>query len=190
MAIWDDGRSIARFRHKRCRRGTECRVGCLLTSSDSDSYPARSVLRMDRVALSAVIGSAVETSRPLIEAARHELTVEGPGKGSEFVVHLPLASVSHVLSSELVDDPAPAAHGLTRVLLVDDRDGADSLRVLLELLGAEIQVVYVGPTALDACYAYQPEVVLLDISMPGMNGSKLHAGFANAPNRRTSRSLR
>ena len=57
------------------------------------------------------------------------------------------------------------------MLVVDDsRDAADSLRVLLELLGAEVRVAYDGAAALDACRGYQPEVVLLDIGMPGMDG--------------------
>ena len=55
--------------------------------------------------------------------------------------------------------------------MVDDsRDAADSLRVLLELLGAEVRVAYDGAAALDAFPGYQPEVVLLDIGMPGMDG--------------------
>ena len=119
------------------------------------------------------LGIGLTLARTLIEL--HEGTVvarsEGPGKGSEFVVRLPLATdagglplQSEGTSPETVDSPA-------RVLVVDDsRDAADSLRVLLELLGAQVQVAYDGPTALDACRGYQPEVVLLDIGMAGMDG--------------------
>ena len=100
-----------------------------------------------------------------------EARSEGPGKGSEFVVRLPLAADFRVALPELGRSPARGVQGRTRILVVDDsRDGADSLRALLELLGAEVRVEYDGPTALEAVRAFQPEVVLLDIGMPGMDG--------------------
>jgi len=52
----------------------------------------------------------------------------------------------------------------------DNRDGAQSLGVLLKLLGAEVQVVHEGPAALEIIPSYAPTVVLLDIGMPGMDG--------------------
>jgi len=67
-------------------------------------------------------------------------------------------------------------------LVVDDsRDGADSLRALLELLGAEVRVAYDGPAALETCHTYQPEVVLLDIGMPGMNGYEVARRIRQRP---------
>ena len=58
-----------------------------------------------------------------------------------------------------------------RILVVDDsKDAADSLAQLLSLLGHEVRVAYDGPTALQAAESFLPEVVLLDIGLPGMDG--------------------
>lgn len=71
-----------------------------------------------------------------------------------------------------------------RVLVVDDNaDSADTLAMLIELLGAEVQVARNGPAALAALDAFHPTTVLLDIGMPGMDGYevarriRLRAGF-------------
>src|SRR5262249_7889300 len=64
--------------------------------------------------------------------------------------------------------PAPARR---RILVVEDnRDAANALAMLLQLMGHEVQVAHDGPTALDLARANSPEVVLLDIGMPKMNG--------------------
>jgi CheY-like chemotaxis protein len=99
-----------------------------------------------------------------------EARSEGPGKGSEFVIRLPLSA--EVPVPVAAGPAAPeAARFPRRVLIVDDnRDAADSLRMLLELLGAEVAVAYDGAGAFDALAAQRPAVVLLDIGMPGMDG--------------------
>jgi CheY-like chemotaxis protein len=59
----------------------------------------------------------------------------------------------------------------TRVLVVDDsKDGADSMAAVIQMLGGETQVAYDGLSAIAAMSAFQPSIVLLDISMPGMDG--------------------
>jgi CheY-like chemotaxis protein len=94
----------------------------------------------------------------------------GLGRGSEFVVRLPLAR----LPAGEVPAGAPAAGAARaprRILVVDDnRDAAESLGVLLEHLGASVTVVHDGPAALAALEAHRPTAVLLDIGMPGMDG--------------------
>src|SRR5262249_24888973 len=58
-----------------------------------------------------------------------------------------------------------------RVLVVDDnRDSANSMGMLLRILGADVEVVYDGPSALEAVHRRPPAVVLLDLGMPGMDG--------------------
>jgi signal transduction histidine kinase/ActR/RegA family two-component response regulator len=104
------------------------------------------------------------------------------GKGSEFVVQLPLSADSRPVSPELTFASSAAVQGPTRVLVVDDnRDAADSLRVLLELLGAEVRVAYDGLAAIEAVSADQPEVVLLDIGMPGMDGYEVARHIRQRP---------
>jgi CheY-like chemotaxis protein len=63
----------------------------------------------------------------------------------------------------------------------DSRDAADSLGMLLKYLGADVQVVYDGPSALKALALYRPAVVLLDIGMPGMDGYELAQRIRQEP---------
>ena len=105
---------------------------------------------------------------------------EGVGKGSEFVVRLPLAVVSN-------SRPKPE-QGLSkmlfacRILVVDDnRPAADTLGMLLKLIGAEVHVVYDGPTALQVLESYKPTTVLLDLGMPGMSGYEVARRIRDLP---------
>jgi CheY-like chemotaxis protein len=66
------------------------------------------------------------------------------------------------------EDPSAAG---PRVLVVDDyQDGADSLTLMLRTLGADARAVYDGETALSSAVAFQPALVLLDLSLPGVSG--------------------
>jgi signal transduction histidine kinase len=100
---------------------------------------------------------------------------DGHGKGSEFVISLPLyerQAPSEVSSAALEPSGTPALKsGPIRILVVDDnRDSADSLGLLLELVGNEVRVVHDGQAAVDAANEFQPNVVLLDIGLPTLNG--------------------
>jgi PAS domain S-box-containing protein len=93
---------------------------------------------------------------------------EGAGKGSEFSVHLPRATRDVELSPKPTVQPGIRQ---LRVLVVDDnRDAADSLRVLLENAHQEVRTAYDGAGALDAARSFLPQLVLLDIGMPRMDG--------------------
>ena len=60
---------------------------------------------------------------------------------------------------------------MQRILVVDDnRDAATTLGGLLQMIGADVRVVYDGPAALEALRAFRPSVVMLDLGMPGMDG--------------------
>jgi PAS domain S-box-containing protein len=117
------------------------------------------------------LGIGLTLSRRLAEmhGGTIEARSEGPGRGSEFIVRLPLAD-----GSTAADRPRPGPARILsrmRILVVDDnRDAAESLGMLLNLLGAEVQVEHDGPAALAAFGASEPAVVLLDIGMPGMDG--------------------
>jgi two-component system CheB/CheR fusion protein len=106
---------------------------------------------------------------------------DGPGRGSEFVVRLPLAPRAHApFDDEAAPAKVPAGPPL-RVLVVDDNvDAAGTIGVLLELLGHEVTVAHDGPAALAAAAAAPPELVLLDIGMPGMDGYTLAARLRDA----------
>jgi CheY-like chemotaxis protein/nitrogen-specific signal transduction histidine kinase len=96
----------------------------------------------------------------------------GIGKGSEFVVRLP---VVHSKGGQQRDDEAdqtPAAPMVRRRILVadDNRDSADSLALLLKIMGNETQTAHDGLEVLEVAASFRPEVILLDIGMPKLNG--------------------
>jgi CheY-like chemotaxis protein/two-component sensor histidine kinase len=100
-----------------------------------------------------------------------EARSEGAGAGSEFLVRLPLAGATDAGAARPAAPAASRSFSALRVLVVDDnRDAADSLGVLLGLLGAEVEVVHGGADALRALETSRPSLVLLDIGMPGMDG--------------------
>jgi len=117
------------------------------------------------------LGIGLALSRRLAEMHGGSLEgcSDGPGTGSEFVLRIPL-----------VDAPPPAAPGRVapatlpramRILVVDDNhDAADSLGMVLRALGADVRIANDGPAALAAFASDTPEIVLLDIGMPGMDG--------------------
>ncbi len=127
------------------------------------------------------LGIGLTLVRQLVQM--HKGSVEahsdGPGMGSEFVLRLPLAA-----------SPTPAADAAEptvrlaqrspsrRILIVDDnKDAAEGLRMLLNLAGHKPQVANDGPAALAAAQSYRPEVVLLDIGLPGMDGYEVARRF-------------
>jgi PAS domain S-box-containing protein len=103
-----------------------------------------------------------------------EVKSDGPGRGSESVVRLPLRKEEggrRKEESTPSDSSFLLPNSSLKMLVVDDnRDAADSLGLLLKLLGAEVLTVHDGSAALEALRTYQPSVVLLDIGMPGMDG--------------------
>jgi two-component system CheB/CheR fusion protein len=98
---------------------------------------------------------------------------EGPGHGSEFVVRLPLRRVPRLPPPRPVPEPVPVkrANVARRILVVEDNvDGARSLESLLTVLGHQVAVAHDGATGLQTARAFNPEVILLDIGLPGIDG--------------------
>jgi CheY-like chemotaxis protein len=100
-----------------------------------------------------------------------EAKSEGPGQGSEFVVRLPVV-MSLVRANEPDGALGPAGPSARcRILVADDSpDSADSLALLLKLMGNEVLTARDGQEAVDLAALYRPDVVLLDIGMPRLNG--------------------
>jgi CheY-like chemotaxis protein len=95
---------------------------------------------------------------------------EGLGKGSEFSIRLPLTSLPPATDLE-AEDWYVSEPALRRVLVVDDNvDAAASLGMMLEVKGHTVQTVHDASEALKAVENFSPEVVLLDIELPGMSG--------------------
>jgi CheY-like chemotaxis protein len=99
-----------------------------------------------------------------------EARSEGPSKGSEFVVRLPLAEEPGAqagLSSSGVASPAPRR----RILIVDDNaDAANALRYLLQNDGHHVELASDGSSGLALAHRLKPDVLLLDIGLPQLNG--------------------
>lgn len=97
---------------------------------------------------------------------------EGAGKGSMFTVRLPAAIQSRDQTEKIRNIEAHAANARgTRILVVDDNhDTADGLRRLLELGKYTVRIAHNGLEALDIGRGFQPQVIILDIGLPGMDG--------------------
>ncbi len=96
---------------------------------------------------------------------------EGEGKGSTFVVQLPVDEVAHAPEMAAVSGANGRVQRHHRVLIVDDnRDGAESLSMYTKLLGHRTEVAYSGPEAIEKMTVFKPDIVFLDIGLPGMSG--------------------
>ncbi|HUP96580.1 MAG TPA: PAS domain S-box protein [Usitatibacter sp.] len=96
---------------------------------------------------------------------------EGPGKGSEFGVRLPRLKLESPARSDAADANLPTGARRRTILVVDDnRDAASSTAMLLKMVGHEVDVAHDGDAALRRVQQRAPEIVLLDIGLPGMNG--------------------
>jgi PAS domain S-box-containing protein len=104
------------------------------------------------------------------------------GQGSEFVVRLPVVSPPRPrASSPTAETPQPIATSL-RVLVVDDNvDTVTTLALLAKESGYDVRTAYDGSTVLEAALDYRPDVVLLDIGLPGLNGFEVAKQFRQQP---------
>jgi len=129
------------------------------------------------------LGIGLSLAKGLVEMHGGSIVAhsEGPGRGSEFKVRLPLAVAAR--ATEPGDTVRPPSDRPTRrVLVVDDlRDSADSLGALLESAGHSVHVAYNGEQALALAELHRPEVVLLDLGMPGIDGCEVCQRLRAAP---------
>ena len=131
----------------------------------------------DRIKTSG-LGIGLSLAKKLIELHLGDIEVrsEGPGKGSEFIVTLPALAAAPAPSAPPRSLRSHARSPITsqRVLVVDDnRDAAESLGMLLEMEHCNVSVAFDGLQALEALDTFKPDIALLDIGMPGMDGYEL-----------------
>ena len=116
------------------------------------------------------LGIGLALARRLVEmhGGRIDARSAGPGTGSEFVIRLPHSAT---------EVQPPCAEQITgrnlarRVMVIDDNhDAANVTAMLVQALGGECRVAYDGITGVQEVLAYRPEIVLLDIGMPGLDG--------------------
>ncbi|MFN2646565.1 MAG: ATP-binding protein [Burkholderiales bacterium] len=131
-------------------------------------------VQAERSASNGGLGIGLTLARRLVEL--HEGTIEarseGVGRGAEFIVRLPLGSAPAAAEQNARAAPASsAAAERRRVLVVDDNvDAAVSLGLLLDAMGHDVDIAHDGEAALALARERAPELLLLDLSMPGLDG--------------------
>jgi PAS domain S-box-containing protein len=121
------------------------------------------------------LGIGLALARGLVELHGGTLTgsSEGRGRGSEFCFTLPIAAPPEGTQSEATQRPGPKGRVSTklRVLVADDLvDGADSMAMVLRAAGHEVVTAYDGAEAVATCDSFRPDVAVLDIGMPELDG--------------------
>ena len=120
------------------------------------------------------LGIGLALVKGLVEM--HDGTVtaasDGLGKGTTFTVRLPaLDERTHPLAAAPLDPKPGAAGPRRRILVVDDnRDSANSMAMMLKLLGNEVATAYDGFEAMEVGKEFQPRIILMDVGMPRLNG--------------------
>ncbi len=130
------------------------------------------------------LGIGLTLVRDLVERHGGSISArsEGLGLGSEFIVRLPSLVESAPPADRGAKTEAPTATRSVRVLVIDDNvHAAQSLAVVLQLWGHDVRIAHDGPSALDAAPDYRPEVVLLDIGLPKMDGYRVAEQIRTIP---------
>ncbi|HEV2845980.1 MAG TPA: response regulator, partial [Thermoanaerobaculia bacterium] len=115
----------------------------------------------------ALVKGLVEMHGGTVEAAS-----DGEGQGSTFTVRLPVAKDGAEASPETPAEGGPDSAGARRRILVvdDNQDSADSMVMMLQLLGNDVRIAHDGVEAVKAAEQFRPQVILMDIGMPKLNG--------------------
>jgi PAS domain S-box-containing protein len=123
------------------------------------------------------IGLAIVKGIVVLHDGSVEAKSEGPGKGSEFIVRFPhsIATVEDASKHTEGDTAAGAGPGLSIVIADDNRDSAESLKMLLEMDGHTVRTAHDGAQAFELVESLRPRVALLDIGMPKLNGYEVAA---------------
>ena len=129
----------------------------------------------DRIRKGLGIGLALVKDLVRRHGGTVEAASEGLGKGSTFTIRLPRAARHDLETPAPVAAPQEAkANGSKRVLIVDDNlDAAETLAMMLELLGQQTRQAHEGDGALKAAVEYKPELIFMDIGLPGLSGHEI-----------------
>ncbi len=136
------------------------------------------------------LGIGLAITRKLVELHGGDVraTSDGIGKGSTFTVHLPAQPAAQSAESAApqrsgAEAAVRAEKSAKRVLVVDDNvDGAESLALFINMLGHTVETANSGPQALSTIRSQMPDVVFLDIGLPGMTGYDVARAIRQMPN--------
>ncbi len=137
-----------------------------------------------RVAHSGVggLGVGLTLVQELVElhGGRVEVESAGPGQGSVFTVRLPAIAVPSEAHGVVAPGTAPSAQ--RRVLVIEDnQDRREMMRLLLEMSGHEVHAAADGPSGVEAATRLQPDVALIDVGLPGIDGHEVARRIRSAP---------
>ena len=129
------------------------------------------------------IGLALVRALAEMHGGTAEARSAGPGKGSEFIVRLPTASASAVSREPTLADLGPAENssGLKVVVADDVPDSVQSLALALQILGHKVRMAADGAQAWETAMKFRPDVAILDIGMPGLNGYEVAEKIKQSP---------
>jgi signal transduction histidine kinase/CheY-like chemotaxis protein len=128
------------------------------------------------------LGIGLSVTKALLDLhhARIEAKSDGPGRGAEFVIHIARVAELPALVRRKIKRKTNGKS--IRVLVVEDnRDSAESLRMLLELHGHEVTVAHTGREGVRAAEAVRPEVLLCDLGLPDMDGFAVATALRKNP---------
>jgi PAS domain S-box-containing protein len=133
------------------------------------------------------LGIGLSLVRAIVEMHGGSIAAQsdGPGLGSEFVVKLPVLTTLPAIRASTRSPEVKLETGQVRrrILVVDDNeDAAKSLaRLLTRFHGHDVRIAHDGPTALEAAEEFRPEIILLDIGLPGMDGNEVARSIRSLP---------
>jgi CheY-like chemotaxis protein len=128
------------------------------------------------------IGLALARQLVHLHGGRIHASSDGPGRGSEFAISLPESIYAAPAAAVPMEPTHEAKRRPLRVLVVDDNsDAADMMAVMLGRWGHDARSAYEGLSALALASTFHPEVVLLDLGLPGMDGYEVAKGLRQQP---------
>jgi PAS domain S-box-containing protein len=129
------------------------------------------------------LGLGLALVRGLVQLHGGEVSAasEGLGHGATFTFWVPLLREAATHVPEKAPARSPARRGRRVLIIEDNHDTAETLRTLLELAGHEVAVAYAGPAGVETARQVQPEVVLSDLGLPGMDGFAVARALRHDP---------
>jgi PAS domain S-box-containing protein len=116
------------------------------------------------------LGLGLAVVKGLVEMHRGSVGVRSEGTGTEFTIRIPLRTEAREPAVERGAEPAAPARAARVLLIEDNADAAETLRVSLELCRHQVEVAEDGPTGIAKAHGFGPDVVVCDIGLPGMTG--------------------